>query len=115
MCQHISRNETTLANSSIHNLAHSSVTTPRSLNAPARFEDAPAFRPTLTPAEVLQRGSFGGTYFRTIKSGVTGETYKDAWKEFPKVVPRMVAACRQRVGSGVGFLLLRHSAVTCLL
>lgn len=38
------------------------------------FEGAPEFRPNLTPAEVLQMGSFGGTYFRPIKSSVTGET-----------------------------------------
>ena len=28
-------------------------------------------------------GSFGGTYWRPISSGVTGETYKEQWKEFP--------------------------------
>lgn len=32
---------------------------------------------------MLQAGAFGGTYFRKIKSAVTGETYTDAWKEFP--------------------------------
>jgi len=38
----------------------------------------------LTPDNVCaQKGAFGGTYFRKIKSGVTGETYSDAWKEFP--------------------------------
>jgi hypothetical protein len=31
----------------------------------------------------LQQGAFGGTYFRKIKSSVTGETYSGAWKEFP--------------------------------
>lgn len=37
------------------------------------FEGAPEFRPNLTPQQVLQMGSFGGTYFRPIKSGVTGK------------------------------------------
>jgi hypothetical protein len=47
------------------------------------FEDYPHFRPNLTPKEVLQMGSFGGTYFRPITSKVTGESYKDVWKELP--------------------------------
>jgi hypothetical protein len=47
------------------------------------FADHPEFTPNLTPREVLQAGSFGGTYFRRIHSGVTGETYQDAWTEFP--------------------------------
>lgn len=41
------------------------------------------FRPSLTPAQVLQAGAFGGTYFRDIKSAVTRQTHKDAWKELP--------------------------------
>jgi hypothetical protein len=39
------------------------------------FPDYPDFRPNLSPKEVLQMGSFGGTYFRPIKSGCTGKTY----------------------------------------
>lgn len=49
------------------------------------FPDFPQFRPNLTPREVLQLGSFGGTYFRPITSSVTGQSYKDVWKELPKV------------------------------
>jgi hypothetical protein len=47
------------------------------------FADHPEFRPNLTPAEVLQKGSFGGTYFRPITSSATGERYKGVHKEFP--------------------------------
>jgi len=47
------------------------------------FEDYPEFRPNMTPKEVMQAGSFGGTYFRPIFSKVTGQKYSDVWKEFP--------------------------------
>ena len=49
-----------------------------------RSETHPEFRPNLTPEQVLQLGSFGGTYFRPITSAVTGETYENVWKEFPE-------------------------------
>ena len=47
------------------------------------FDDHPEFRPNLTPAEVLSMGSFGGTYFRPIKSSVTNKVYNstDVLKE----------------------------------
>ncbi|XP_060607044.1 uncharacterized protein LOC132759309 [Ruditapes philippinarum] len=48
------------------------------------FHDHPELRPNMTPQEVLQTGSFGGTYFRPIKSSVTGKSYSNVWKELPK-------------------------------
>jgi len=48
------------------------------------FKDVPGFHPNLSPKEVLQMGSFGGTYFRSIYSSVTKKTYGDeVWKELP--------------------------------
>jgi hypothetical protein len=37
------------------------------------FPDFPHFTPNLTPKEVIQLGSFGGTYYRPIHSSVTGK------------------------------------------
>ena len=49
------------------------------------FSDQPDFRPNLTPKEVLQMGSFGGTYFRPIYSSVTKQKYgKEVWEELPR-------------------------------
>jgi hypothetical protein len=47
------------------------------------FEDAKDFRPNLSPKEVLQLGSFGGGYFRSIYSKVTGKSYDKVWEELP--------------------------------
>ena len=48
------------------------------------FSDYPTFRPNLTPRQVMQRGSFGGTYFRPIHSSVTHRAYANAASEFPR-------------------------------
>tara|TARA_B110000046_G_scaffold140034_2_gene146574 strand:+ start:13430 stop:13987 length:558 start_codon:yes stop_codon:yes gene_type:complete len=48
------------------------------------FSQYPKFRPNLTPGEVLNMGSFGGTYWRPICSVVTGKYYKNKHKKYPK-------------------------------
>ena len=58
---------------------------PKRENGVFLFEDQPQFRPNMSPKEVIQAGSFGGTYFRPIKSGVTKQTYgAEVWQELPK-------------------------------
>jgi len=48
------------------------------------FDDSPDFKPNLSPKDVLQLGSFGGTYFRPIYSSVTKKKYgSEVWKELP--------------------------------
>ena len=43
------------------------------------------FKPNVGPKSVFRKGAFGGTYFRTIDSGVTGKTHhgKTAIREYP--------------------------------
>ena len=48
------------------------------------FKDYPDFKPNLTPEEIFRLGSFGGTYWRPIKSTITNKTYKNEHLEFPK-------------------------------
>ena len=46
------------------------------------FKDYDEFRPNLTPKEMFMQGAFGGTYFRPIKSGVTGRSYRNVHKRY---------------------------------
>ena len=39
------------------------------------------FKPNKKPAEIINEGAFGGTYFRDIYSGVNGKWYRNSWKE----------------------------------
>ena len=47
------------------------------------FKDYPEFRPNLTPREVFDLGSFGGTYWRPIYSSVTDKNYRNMHKKYP--------------------------------
>jgi hypothetical protein len=47
------------------------------------FSDYPSFKPNLTPKDIFQMGSFGGTYFRPIHSTVTNKNYKNKHLEYP--------------------------------
>ena len=53
-------------------------------NGTIKFPDHNEFKPNLTPKQVLEMGSFGGTYFRPIYSSVLKKQLKDDYKEFPK-------------------------------
>lgn len=50
------------------------------------FKDHPDFTPALSPKEIFELGSFGGTYWRPITSRVTGKPVKlkDQHKKYPK-------------------------------
>lgn len=43
------------------------------------FADKPNFRPNKTPLQVLFEGAFGGSYFRPIKSSITGQNHEADW------------------------------------
>ena len=47
------------------------------------FKGHPDFTPNLSPQEIFELGSFGGTYWRPITSAVTGKTYKNVHLQYP--------------------------------
>lgn len=49
-----------------------------------KFKDYPDFEPNLTPEEMFRLGSFGGTYWRPIKSNITNKKYENQHLEFPE-------------------------------
>ena len=76
------------------------------------FPDYPHFRPNLTPKEVLQKGSFGGTYFRPIYSRVTQQHYSDVWKVIDLLIlPHIVANLPPLSSHYLLYFLINVSAV----
>ena len=47
------------------------------------FKDYPDFKPNLTPREIFELGSFGGTYWRPIYSSITKKKYKNVHHKYP--------------------------------
>ena len=43
------------------------------------------FCTNISPVEVIEKGAFGGTYFRDTYSGVNDKFYKNSWKEFKEL------------------------------
>ena len=56
----------------------------RSKTGEYRFSDHPEFTPNLSPREMFELGSFGGTYWRPIYSSVNKREYKNQHKKYPK-------------------------------
>ena len=48
------------------------------------FKDYPEFTPNLTPQEIFQTGSFGGTYWRPIYSTILKKKINNQHKKYPK-------------------------------
>lgn len=42
-----------------------------------KFDDYPDFKPDLTPEQMFKYGIVGGSYFRNIKSPISGKVYSD--------------------------------------
>ena len=47
------------------------------------FKDYPDFQPNLTPRDIFELGSFGGTYWRPIYSSITKKKYKNVHHKYP--------------------------------
>lgn len=57
--------------------------TRRKRNKKIYFHDYPDFKPNLTPKEIFSLGSFGGTYWRPIKSKFFKNTIRSRHKRYP--------------------------------
>ena len=58
---------------------------PKRVGGKIHFEDHPEFRPNLSPRQVFKLGSFGGTYWRPIKSKFYDGELKNKHKKYEKL------------------------------
>ncbi len=56
----------------------------RNKDGTLHFPDYPEFRPNLTPRQIFQLGSFGGTYWRDIYSSVLNKNLSNVHLQYPK-------------------------------
>lgn len=57
---------------------------PRKVNGVYKFSDYPEFTPNLSPRQMFKLGSFGGTYWRPIKSKFYNVELRNVHKKYPK-------------------------------
>ena len=57
------------------------MTKPKKINGKLHFKDHPEFTPNLTPRQMFKLGSFGGTYWRPIKSKFYNHILKNKHKK----------------------------------
>ena len=53
-----------------------------SITGELMFQDKPDFKPNLTPKQIFEMGSFGGTYWRPIYSYINKHSYKNLHKQY---------------------------------
>ena len=58
---------------------------PKKVSGKIHFKDYPEFRPNLTPRQIFKLGSFGGTYWRPIKSKFFDSKQKNKHKKYSKL------------------------------
>ena len=80
-------------------IKHKKYKMPKKVNGYYYFEDYPEFKPNLSPRDMFKLGSFGGTYWRTIKSKFFKETLKNQHKKYPpswwKDIPDSLLTCSE--------------------
>ena len=53
-------------------------------NHTLQYSDFPDFRPNLSPIQIFELGSFGGSYWRSIYSNITEKNYSKMHLDLPR-------------------------------